>query len=390
MLNKLNFLLILLLTYRKKHLSVFVLSTLLIALLSSVLFLSASIKQDIFATLEPQADFTIQRYKAGKVLNTPQAWIDEFLVFDGVSKVQGRVYGMHFYEPSEQYFMIVGLDLYDTQVVEGMKKLVNTIDIDKFLAKKSMIIGSGVKKFLDEYHYFESYTFRPPDRTKEKVYIYDTFEPSSDIVSSDMIIMSMQNARKILGVEDGYVTDIVLSTPNQEEIETIYNKLRVSHFDMRIIQKDTIKREYENLYNYKGGLFLVLYIIVFVSFMLILFSRYSMISSRDSKEVAILRLSGWQIREVLLFKLFENFLIIVFAYIVGIFFAYFFVYVLDAPLLKYIFLGYSNLQNSTSFSPVISLSLLSLIFILFVVPFLAAIIIPLWQVSIKEPSEVLR
>ena len=390
MLNKLNFLLILLFTQRKKHFTIFLISTILIALLTSVLFLSSSIKKDMYATLEGQADFTLQRYIAGKVLNTPESWVDEFLALDGVEMASGRVYGMHYYEPAEQYFMIVGVDFYDTQVVKGMKQLVDGIDTDEFLEKKNMIIGSDVKKFLDKYHFFDYYTFRPPDRSIEKVYIYDKFKSSSDIVSGDMIIMDIQNARKILGVEDGYVSDIVLQTPNAKELEMIHIKLRVSHFDMRIIQKIDIKKEYENLYNYKGGVFLSLYLVVLVTFGLILFQRYSMINSIDAKEVALLRLSGWKINEVLSFKLMENFIVILSAYFSGIFLAYFYVYFLNAPLLKNIFLGYSNLESSTSFSPSFTLNDLSLIFIIFVIPFLLAILIPLWRVSIQEPTELLR
>ena len=390
MLNRLNFLLILLFTYRKKHLSIFIISILLISLVSSVFFLSSSIKRDVYSTLEHQADFTLQKFIAGKVLNTPESWVDEFLQIKGVQNASGRVYGIHYYEPAEQYFMIVGLDFYDKQVLKGMKEVVDGVDVEEFLAKKNMIIGHGVKKFFDEYHYFDYYNFRPPDRSVEKLYIYDNFKVSSSIVSNDMIIMDIANARKILGVEDGYVSDIVLETPNIKELETIYAKLRVSHFDMRIIQKSDIKKYYENLYNYKGGVFLALYSIVLATFALIVFQRYSMIRTVDVKEVALLRLSGWKINDVLWFKLLENFIIIFGAYLGGIFLAYFYVYFLNAPLLKNIFLGYSNLQNTTSFSPNFTLSDLVLIFLIFVVPFLLAILIPLWQVSIKEPTEVIK
>ncbi len=389
MLNKLNFLLILLITYKKKHLSIFFISTLLIALVGSVVFLTSSIKQDIYSTLDAQADFTIQRFKAGKVLNTPQTWIDEFLEINGVSNAQGRVYGMHFYEPNETYFMIVGVDFYDEQMVKNLKSLVENIDIDKFLERKNMIIGAGIKEFLDEYHYFDYYTFRPPDRSKEKVYIYEQMNNVSDIVSNDIVIMDIELARTILGVQEGYVTDIILKTPNKEELETINTKLRISHFNMRIIQKNDIKNHYENLYNYKGGIFLVLYIIVLITFLLILYQRYSMVKAVDAKEIAILRLTGWKIDEIVWFKMFENFIVIVSAYIIGIFLAYFFVYGLDAPLLKHIFLGYDNLSNNTTFSPNISSKELVVIFLMFVVPFIVTIVVPVWRISVKEVSEVL-
>jgi len=390
MLNKLNFLLILLLTYKKKHLSIFLLSSLLISIVSSVVFISSSIKHDIFHTLESQADFTIQKYKAGKVLNTPTKWIDEFLQIDGITNVQGRIYGTHFYEPAEEYFTIIGIDLFDTQVVSSLNKLIDDINTTQFLSRQNMIIGSDVKKFLDEYHYFDYYNFRPPDRSIEKVFIYDTLNKHSNIVSGDTILMDISLARKILGVEDGYVTDIILTTPNPQEIDTVKIKLRISHFDMRLIQKEEIKKYYQNLYNYKGGIFLVLYIIVILSFLLILYQRYSIISNSDAKEVAILRQLGWQIKEVIWFKILENIFVILSAYILGVSLAYFYVYFLNAPILKNIFLGYSNLDIQTIFSPAISFTELFLIFIFFTVPFIATITIPVWRLSTKEPSEIIK
>lgn len=390
MLNKFHFLLILLITYKKKHLSLFLISTLLIALVSSILFISSSIKKDTYSTLAHQADFTIQRYKAGKVLNTPEVWIDEFLEINGVTNAQGRIYGTHYYEPAEQYFLIVGVDFYDTQVSDSIQKLVNNLDTEVFLDKNNMIIGSDVKDFLDEYHFFDYYTFRPPDRSIEKVFIYESFPKESDIVSRDMIIMDKSLARKILGVEEDYVSDIVLSAPNPQEIETINTKLRISHFDMRIIPKQEIQKYYENLFNYKGGVFLVLYIIVLTTFFLILYQRYSMIHNTDAKELAILRQLGWKIKEVVWFKIAENIFIILIAYLLGVLLAYLYVYYFDAPILKYIFLGYSNLNTQTTFSPDIAIRDLFLIFLFFVIPFIATIVYPVWKLAIKEPSELIK
>lgn len=392
MLNKkfINFLSLLLFTYRKKHIAIFFISVVIVAIMASVLFISSSIQKDIDSTLSNQADITAQRYKAGKVLNTPIEWIDEFLGINGVSNVQGRIYGMHFYNPAERYFMIVGVDLFDTQIVKTLQTLTDNLDIEKFLLQDNMLIGSGVKKHFDEYAYYDYYSFRPPDRSIKKVFIYDTFSKESDIVSSDMIIMDINLAREILGVEDGFVTDIILEIPNPLELEIIKTKLIISHFDMRIIKKDEIKKYYKNLFNYKGGLFLVVYIVVLLTFLLILYQRYSMVKDVDAKEIAILRSVGWRIDTVVYLKMSESFIVATSAYILGIIVAYIYVFLLDAPILKYIFLGYSNLEQNISFSPNIDFGILTVLFLVFVIPFIIAIIIPVWRVAIIEPFEVMR
>lgn len=391
MLAKLNFLLILLSSNKKQYFVVFFISLFLIFLLASVLFISNSIQNAVNNSLEAQADFTITRYKAATPLETPLKWADEFLEIQGVSSVIPRVYGTHYYESKEQHFMIVGIDVFDKQVSKSIEKLVEKIDINKFLERKNMIIGAGVRDFLNSYAYYDYYIFRPPDKSKEKVYIYQDFVDESAIVTNDMILMQKELAKKILGLKENEVTDILVNVANKEELNTVYVKLIISHFDMQIIKKEDILKYYKNLLNYKAGVFLVLYIIALILFLLIIYQRYSILKNSDIKEIAILRSLGWQISEIINFKLLESAIVIITAYLLGVIFAFIYVFYFGAPLLKQIFLSYANLSNSAiKFAPHIDYTTLSLLFLCFVIPFLLAILIPLWRLSTVEPSEVLR
>ena len=385
-----NFLAVLLYNYRTRHLWIVFISVLLVSIISSALFVSSSIKRDIFLTLDSQPDFTIQKYKAGKVLNTPSEWVDEFSEINGIASSTSRVYGMHFYEPSETYFMIVGIDFFDKSTIKSLEKVFENLDVSEFLSRDNMIIGSGVKELFDYYKYKDSYSFRPPDRSIKKVYFHSEFPKDTQMITNDMVIMDIDLAREILGLEDDEVTDIAIEVPNPLELEMVKTKLIVSHFDMRIIAKEDIAKYYENLFNYKGGIFLALYLISLITFLLILYQRYSTVVHSDAKEIAILRLSGWKISDVIWLKLSENFIISVSSYMLGIIIAYFYVYILNAPLIKEIFLGFNNLSNSVAFSPNIDIASLVLIFLIFVIPFMLVILIPVWRVAISEPYEVLR
>jgi len=390
MLVKLHFALLLLLRYKKKHIATFSLLTLLIALISSVVFISSSLQQDIYQTLDAQADITLQKYRAGRVEDAPASWVDEVLEIEGVSNAQGRIYGMHFYEPLEEYFMVVGVDFYDEQIEKSLQKVVENLDVERFLERKNMLIGSDVKRFFDEYEYDEYYIFRPPDRSREKVYIYAELDEMSSVVSGNLVLMSQEEARTILGVDDEFVSDIVLSVPNKDEIDTIVNKLKMMHFDMRIITKKRIENYYKDLFNYKGGLFLSLYIVVILSFMLILYQRYSLAKSVELKEVALLRLSGWRIDEVIWLKLFENFVVIVSAFMSGVIVAFVFVYSFGGGFLKRVFLGSENLLSNATLSPVIDTQTLFGIFLFFTLPYLVTIVVPLWRESVRDSMEILR
>ncbi len=385
-----NFLASLLFNYRAKHLWVVFISTLLVAIIASTLFVTSSIKKDVFLTLDSQSDFIVQKYKAGKVLNTPSDWVDEISEIKGVESATPRVYGMHFYEPSETYFMIVGIDFFNISAVKSLQIMFDKLDVAEFLSIDNMIIGSGVKELFDYYKYKKSYSFRPPDRSIKKVYFHSEFPKDTQIITNDMVVMDIHLAREILGLEEDEVTDIAVEVPNPLELEMIKTKLIVSHFDMRIIAKEDIAKYYENLFNYKGGVFLALYLISLITFLLILYQRYSTVVHSDAKEIAILRLSGWKISDVIWLKLSENFIIAIVSYMLGVIVAYVYVYIFNAPLIKEIFLGFNNLKNSVAFSPSIDIASLVLIFLIFVIPFMLVVLIPVWRVSISEPYEVLR
>jgi len=385
-----NFLAALLYKYRAKHLWIIFISSFLVALISSFFFVSSSIKTLTLQNLELQADFTVQKYRAGKVEDMPKEWLEGFHAIKGIKKITPRVYGMHFYDPGETYFMIVGIDLKSEHSREAFKKAFPNINIEEFLSKENMIIGKGVKQLFDYYEYKDHYTFRPPDKSKQKVYFHSDFDSDTQIFTNDMIIMEMQLAKKILGLKEAYFTDAAIDIQNKELLEDVRTALILSHFDMRIISKDYMRTHYENLFNYKGGVFLALYIFSLITFLLILYQRYSHITHSDAKEIAILRVCGWKISDVIYLKLAENFIVAFVSYMLGVILAYVYVFIFKAPLLKEIFLGFKNLENTSAFSPGIELSSLFGVFFLFIVPFMLVILIPVWKISISEPVEVLR
>ena len=115
-----------------------------------------------------------------------------------------------------------------------------------------------------------------------------------------------------------------------------------------------------------------------------------MLRDGDAKEIALLRMVGYKIRDVIVLKLSENLIVALSSYLLGMVLAYIYVYIFDAPLIKGIFLGYSNLKNFVTFSYTPDFSMLALVFFAFIVPYIIVILIPVYKISITEPSEVMR
>jgi ABC-type lipoprotein release transport system permease subunit len=375
---------------KKKHLGVLLISIVLIFLLSSSFFISSSIKDTLNKSLENQADFIVQKHQGGQRVNAPLSWQDKLLDIYGISKVTPRVYGRYYFDDKNHYGIIVGVDFFEEQSNKNLQKLVQNLDLKAFLAKNNMIIGQGIAKYLQEHFFNTEYTFLNPKGEFIKVSIYKTLPKDSNFASNNILIMPIELARKILGLQENEVSDFALSVPNKSEWNTIYNKLSALSFDSVALSKRDIQKAYENLYNYKGGFFLSLFLLSLVTFSLLLYYRYSTIFYSEKKDIGVLRALGWSIKDIIALKFFESLFIALFAYIIGVLLAYIYVFIFDAPLLRDIFLGNDNLNLEFHFAPIIDFRSFSSIFIIFIFPFIATTIIPVWKIAITNPKEAMK
>ena len=385
-----NFLFLLLSKHKSKHIAIFIISILIVFLISSVLFISNSLKKEVFFTLNNQSDFVIQKTNNGKIFDTPISWIDDFSSINGLKNLQQRVYGQYYFMFENVYFTIVGVDLFEENTNKNINDLLKTLNISNFLQNDSMIIGNGIKKIFDKYHYFDSYDFKLLDKNTINIKIFKDLPKEANLVANDLIIMDINLAKKILNIDEENSTDIVLNVPNDLEKQNIKEQLILKHSNIRILQKENLKKEYENMFNYKGGIFLVLFIVVIFTFILILYQRYSMISSSDKKEIGILKAVGWSIKDIIKLKIIENFIVGFMAFIIGVIIAYIFVFILNAPILKNIFIGFSNVQNDFILNANIEFTTLITLFLFFIIPFLSAVLIPVWKIAVIDANESMK
>lgn len=374
---------------RSKHLSVVIISVMILFILSSVLFISSSIRFTLEETLKVQPDFVVSRLQGGSAVPTPMVWGDELLDIYGVTKVTPRVYGRYFFQAKGRSFLIVGVDFLEEQSHQDLQKLIDKTDLKTFFEGSQMLVGEGVKAYLEAHFYKDAYNFLTPDGTFEKVKLFKTLPSETRLIANDIMVMPIDLARKILGYADDEVSDITFNVPNPDEWDMMTDKLSALHYDLHVVNKKEVEKSYENLYNYKGGVFLILFLIVLSTFALILYQRYSMVYSTERRHIGLLRALGWSINDVLKFKFMETVIVVFVSFIFGVVIAYGYVFGLGAPLLKEVFLGGQNLENTLTFVPVIDLTVLSSIFIIYALPFIAAVLIPVWRVSVTDPKEAM-
>jgi len=93
---------------------------------------------------------------------------------------------------------------------------------------------------------------------------------------------------------------------------------------------------------------------------------------------------------VIRLKISETLVIALFAFLIGVILAYGYVFVAQAPLLREVFLGFGNLQNEIHFTPYVDFGMLSSMFLFFIVPFVASVLIPVWKIAITDAGEALK
>ncbi len=253
-----------------------------------------------------------------------------------------------------------------------------------------MIIGDGVKKIFNKYQYKDSFDFKIENMERKNVYIFKNLPKEANFVANDLIIMDINLAKEILNIKEDEATDITLNVPNDIEKQSIKSELILKDSNLRIISKDDLQKRYEQIFNYKGGFFLILFLVVMITFILILFQRYSMINSSDKKEIGILKAVGWSIKDIIKLKILENFIVAFCSFLIGFILAYFYVFFLNAPYLTNIFIGFENIQNEIIYMANINFAQIFTLFIFFMIPFLSAVLIPVWKISVLEASKSMK
>ena len=378
-----NLIFLLLHKQKTKYISIFILATLTIFLLSTVIFIKSSLQNEILKTLESHNDFIIQKEFGGRIFDIENQLEDRLKNIYGVKNITKRIYGRYKFLSEDVYFTIIGVDF------SNLNKELKNLGLQN-ISNDEMIVGFEVDNLLKKYKYTNYYDFFLPNKEIKKVKIAKVLEKESNIISSDIIILDINLARDILGINRDFSTNIAFDVPNELERANIKQKLQRLDLDLNIIQKEDILKKYETIFNYKGGVFLILYLVVLFAFIMILYQRYSQVSINERKQIAIFKAIGYSVRDIIKIKMSENFVIAFVSYLFGVLLAYFFVFILNAPILKNIFIDFSNIKNDFIIYPYIEFSTFVTLFLFFMVLFLSSVLIPVWKISAINPYESLR
>jgi len=371
----------------RKNTALVLIYTLVVAFFASVVFFTSSLKYETQAVLQDIPELWLQKITGGRLELVSESLIDSLSGIRGVKKIIPRIWGYYFDTPTGAVFTIIGSDL----LIDGLlvANVTSTSSVTEKLDSTMALCGTG---FL-ETHLLETgqrLTLIDAEGKLRGFSIVGAFTAKSDLLTRDLIILSKSSARKILGLPEDKVTDIGIAVWNDDEVDNIGRKIDRKFHGIRVVTRAQLLSTYETLFSYRGGIFIYGAIISLFAFLILAWDRAAGLSREDKKELGILKGIGWQINDVLWMKFWEGIVISLNATLLGIIIAWLHVFVWHAPLLKPFLIGWSVMYPEYQLHPVVDSGSILMVFLLSVIPYLTATIIPAWRGAVTDPAEVMQ
>jgi ABC-type lipoprotein release transport system permease subunit len=368
--NILDFALSSLARRKAKNISLVTLYTLIVFALASLVFFVTAIKREAAIILRDAPDMVVQKVLAGRHDLIPIRYAEEISSIRGVGGAVPRLWG-YYYDPA------AGANY--------------TLMVSDSLAKESddIIIGSGVAdtRKLTEGDLMQ---FRGAGRTSLMFKVRRILPYESELAAADLILMSEKSFRTMFNFPNGYATDLALAVRNPKELSTIATKIVERFPDLRPIPKSEILRTYNSVFDWRGGMMVVMLAAAVLAFIIFAWDKATGLSAEERKEIGILKSIGWETNDVLLLKFWEGTVISLSAFLMGVVLAYGHLFFLSAPLFEHALKGWAVIYPRFRLVPVIDAYELAILFFLTVIPYTTATIIPSWRAATADPDEAMR
>lgn len=360
-----------------KNIALVVVYTFIIFLLASVLFFTHSLKKEASLILQDAPEITVQKLAAGRQEMIPTHYIDSLKQIRGVQSAVPRLWGYYYDALSgANYTLMVNADLKDRagEIVIG-----NGVSWRSADGKR----GRSLRKN-------DIIPFKTYDGSVLTLKIKGLFPYASELATADLILVSETDFKKIFAIADGQATDLVLRVRNTKELATIGAKITQTLPDTRAILRDDILRTYDVVFDWRGGVIILVLSGAFFAFIILAWDKATGLSAEEKREIGILKAIGWETSDILLMKFWEGAAVSLSAFFLGILLAYLHIFLASAMLFEPVLKGWSVLYPDFRLTPYINGYQIAVLFFLTVIPYTVATIVPSWRSATIDPDSVMR
>lgn len=368
--NILDFTLSSLLRRKRKNAALILVYTLVVFLIASVMFFTHAIRKEASLVLKDAPEMVVQKLVAGRQDLMPLDYIEKIKGIKGIGSIKGRLWGYYFDPFFGANYTLMSPD--DDRLPSG------TIAIGEGIAKDRKV-HAGDMVALNAYN-GETMLFK----------VQEIFSAESALVSADLVLMSGDDLRDLFGIPKGNVTDLTLKVRNPRELGTIAQKIVQTLPDTRPITRDEILRTYDSIFNWRGGVIIVILFVAVISFFIFAWDRASGLGAEEKREIGILKAIGWETSDVILMKFWEGMVISFSSFLLGVLLAYAHVYFTSSLLFEPVLKGWSVIYPDFKLIPFIDAYQISTLFFLTVLPYTVSTIVPSWRAATIDPDLVMR
>lgn len=358
-----------LLRRKARNLGLLAVYVMIVFMLASVMLFSHSLRKEAGIILEQSPEIIVQRLVAGRQALVPENYLEKMGRLRGVGERKGRLWG-YFYNPVvKANYTVMAPDHLTLSTTEA-------------------VIGTGIARTLSLYE-GDFFTLQTGNSTYS-FQIREIIDQDSELVSTDLVLVSPKAFRIISGVPDGQFTDIVLSVRNPREVRKVAEKLVQRLPDVRPVLREEILRTYDSIFSWRQGIVFVLLVGAVLAFVIFAWDKAAGMSAGEKREIGILKAVGWETGDILRMKFWEGALISLAAFVIGYLLAYLHVFYGSAMLFEPVLKGWAVLYPDFTPIPFIDGLQVATLFLCTVFPYVVATIIPVWKASITDPDSVMR
>ena len=368
--NILDFTLSSLLKRKGKNAALVCVYTVVVFVLASIMFFTHAIKKEAMLILKDAPEIIVQRMVAGRHDLMDLKYADEIKKITGVSSAGGRLWG-YYYDPLFKAN-------YTLMVPPEFKYQQGEIAVGQGVSRSAVTEEGNIMPFFGIDGKLMSFRIR------------ELLSSESELVTSDLVLMSEPDFRTLFGIPKSMATDLAVTVGNPQEVVTIANKIKKQLPDTRPIIREEIIRTYDTIFDWRSGIMLVIFSGALLAFIIFAWDKASGLSAEERKEIGILKATGWETADVILMKYWEGTVISLTSFLTGMILAYVHVFFSSAALFEPVLKGWVVLYPQFRLVPYINAYHVATLFFLTVVPYTTATIIPTWRAAIVDPDSVMR
>ncbi len=370
---------------RTKNLSILLVFSAVIFLVASFLMVSKALSDRAGQLLVAAPEITVQRMSAGRQEAIPLAHGERLQGIFGIRRVVPRVWGYYFDEVTGANFTVLGVDPLQMPGGDGLATALARGRLPEEGEAGMVVVGQGVVETLALENRQLFSLFRP-DLSLKTLTVSGEFAKETGIMTADLLLMHPAEARDLFLIAPGFATDLCISVANSREIETIARKIAELLPDCRVLTRPQIQKTYQVVFGWRSGFASICLLSAVAAFIILAWDKASGLAPEERREIAILKVLGWETADVLAVRFWEACLVSGLAFLLGMLSAFAHVLFFSAFLFRPILLGWSVLAPGLSLVPALALGDFLLLAAFTVLPYLAATVIPAWR-SATVPAD---